>query len=104
QGEETFADMVERYAAREDLSDVGGVSWRDSSGTVVQNKPRPTRDVNLLPAHNYGLVPVEEYFRRKGRRQLDYISSIGCRFRCAFCADPYVYNRAWFGLRAERMA
>jgi radical SAM superfamily enzyme YgiQ (UPF0313 family) len=60
--------------------------------------------VNTLPAHNYDLVPVEEYFKNKGKRQFDYISSIGCRFRCAFCADPFVYNRSWYGLSAERMA
>ncbi len=60
--------------------------------------------MNQLPAHNYDLVPVEEYFKLKGKRQFDYISSIGCRFRCAFCADPFVYNRAWYGLSAERMA
>jgi radical SAM superfamily enzyme YgiQ (UPF0313 family) len=104
QGEETFGEMVERYASGQDLRDVAGVTWRDASGDVVQNRPRPTRDVNTLPAHNYDLVPVEEYFKHKGRRQFDYISSIGCRFRCAFCADPYVYNRSWFGLTAERMA
>jgi anaerobic magnesium-protoporphyrin IX monomethyl ester cyclase len=104
QGEETFAEVVERYAAGKDLRGVNGVTWRDGHGKVLQNLPRPTRDVNALPPHNYDLVPVEEYFKHKGRRQFDYISSIGCRFRCAFCADPYVYNRSWFGLKADRMA
>ena len=104
QGEETFAEVVERYAQGADLHGVMGVAWRDRQGNVVQNPPRPTRDPNLFPPHNYDLIRVEDYFARKGRRQLDYISSIGCRFRCAFCADPYVYKRAWFGLKAERMA
>ena len=40
----------------------------------------------------------------KGKRQLDYISSQGCAFRCAFCADPFVYNRKWIGLAPERTA
>jgi radical SAM superfamily enzyme YgiQ (UPF0313 family) len=39
----------------------------------------------------------------KGRRQLDFYSSQGCPYRCAFCADPYVYNRRWSGLRGSRM-
>src|SRR5690606_7891671 len=30
-------------------------------------------------------------------------SSQGCRFRCSFCADPYVYNRAWSGVAPERL-
>ena len=48
-------------------------------------------------------IPVEQYFARKDQRQLDYISSQGCRFRCNFCADPAVYNRGWYGFSAERM-
>jgi radical SAM superfamily enzyme YgiQ (UPF0313 family) len=61
------------------------------------------RDVNELPAHDYGLIPVDRYFASKGRRQLDYVSSQGCRFRCTFCADPAVYGRRWSGLEPERV-
>ena len=46
------------------------------------------------------LLPVERYYGLKGKRQLDYISSHGCAFRCAFCADPFVYGRNWVGLDA----
>jgi radical SAM superfamily enzyme YgiQ (UPF0313 family) len=104
QGEETFAEMVDRYATGLSLIGLAGVTWRDALGRPVSSPERPTRDVNQLPAHDYSLIPVEAYFQKKGKRQLDYISSIGCRFRCAFCADPFVYNRAWYGLTAERMA
>ena len=104
QGEETFADMVDRFAAGRDLRGVPGVTWRDALGNPVANMPRPLRDVNALPRHNYDLIPVETYFAHKGKRQFDYISSIGCRFRCAFCADPAVYSRGWYGLAPERMA
>ena len=103
QGEETFAEVVERYSEGRSLAGIAGVTWRDAIGGVVEGPPRPTKDVSLFPAHNYDLIDVEAYFRHKKKRQLDYISSIGCRFRCAFCADPFVYNRAWFGLPAERM-
>jgi radical SAM superfamily enzyme YgiQ (UPF0313 family) len=47
---------------------------------------------------------MERYFEAKGKRQLDYVSSQGCRFRCAFCADPAVYERGWTGLLPDRMA
>ncbi|NIW80767.1 MAG: B12-binding domain-containing radical SAM protein, partial [Calditrichae bacterium] len=46
---------------------------------------------------------VEQYFKLKGKRQFDYISSTGCYFRCAFCADPFVYNRKWTALEPDRM-
>src|SRR3712207_6695216 len=38
------------------------------------------------------------------KRELHYISSVGCRVRSAFCADPFVYNRSWFRLTAARIA
>ena len=64
---------------------------------------RQMRDLNALPPHDYGLIDVERYFVAKRRRQLDYISSQGCRFRCTFCADPYVFGRGWSGIDARRM-
>ena len=89
QGEDAFADIVDRLA---------------SGGDVDPRTPeRPLRDLNTLPAHDYSLIPVEKYFALKGARQIDYISSQGCRFRCAFCADPVVYKRGWTGLDPERI-
>ncbi|MBI4476787.1 MAG: B12-binding domain-containing radical SAM protein [Acidobacteria bacterium] len=123
QGERTFAEMVERLAqevrlpldsARGTLSvsrrvkpdsapyDVPGSATR-RGGVPVLHPPRALEDINHFPAHDYSLIPVERYFALKGRRQLDYISSQGCRFRCAFCADPNVYSRGWVGLEPRRI-
>jgi radical SAM superfamily enzyme YgiQ (UPF0313 family) len=98
QGERTFAELVERAAAGETLA---GVAGSIAHGSLAPS--RPMADINHLPAHDYSLVDVEQYFARKGERQLDYITSQGCRFRCTFCADPTVYGRGWFGLAAERV-
>jgi anaerobic magnesium-protoporphyrin IX monomethyl ester cyclase len=90
QGEEAFAVIVDRLRRGERCQGrVGG---------------QRLRDLNELPAHDYSLLPVDRYFALKGRRQIDYISSQGCRFRCAFCADPAVYARGWTGLTPERVA
>ncbi len=70
---------------------------------MTLNPPRPLADVNSLAPHNFDLIDLDPYFQLKGKRQLDYISSQGCAFRCAFCADPFVYQRKWTGLGAERM-
>lgn len=89
QGEDTFREIVERLAAGDD---VGG-----------RMGDRPLRDLNDLPAHDYSLLDVPRYFTLKGARQIDYISSQGCRFRCAFCADPAVFKRGWTGLDPRRI-
>jgi anaerobic magnesium-protoporphyrin IX monomethyl ester cyclase len=89
QGEDTFRNIVDRLIAGE---------------RVAGTQSGPLNDLNAFPAHDYALIPVERFFALKGSRQIDYISSQGCRFRCAFCADPAVFNRGWTGLAPERIA
>jgi radical SAM superfamily enzyme YgiQ (UPF0313 family) len=103
QGEDTMREIVARLGVGESLRGCGGVAVRDGA-RVVSGSPRPLRELEAFPRHDYSLIPVERYFALKGRKQIDYISSQGCRFRCAFCADPAVYARGWTGLRPERIA
>jgi anaerobic magnesium-protoporphyrin IX monomethyl ester cyclase len=102
QGEVTFGELVERVAAGDPLSGLPGTACREGA-TPTLNPPRPLSPVQELPPHNYDLLQVERYFDLKGQRQLDYISSTGCHFRCAFCADPFVYKRRWVGLDPQRI-
>jgi anaerobic magnesium-protoporphyrin IX monomethyl ester cyclase len=104
QGEETFAEIVQRLAAGQSLQDCAGCTVRLADGTIHENAARPLAAVDKFRAHDYKLIPVERYFELKGKRQLDYISSQGCNFRCAFCSDPFVYGRQWVGLEPTRMA
>jgi radical SAM superfamily enzyme YgiQ (UPF0313 family) len=103
QGEQTFAEILERLIAQASPKGVAGCSWRDAEGRVHREVERPPASVEDLPAHDYRLLPVTRYFAHKGRRQLDYVASQGCFWRCAFCADPRVYGRTWSGLSPARM-
>jgi anaerobic magnesium-protoporphyrin IX monomethyl ester cyclase len=104
QGEEAFADIVERLSQRRSLEDCAGCTVKLPDGSIRENPARPLAQVENFRAHDYGLIPVERYYQLKGKRQLDYISSQGCNFRCAFCSDPFVYGRKWVGLEPVRMA
>jgi anaerobic magnesium-protoporphyrin IX monomethyl ester cyclase len=111
QGERPLLEIVKRLAADHPafakttgkLNDIPGVTSVGLDGTVQQTPALPAEDINHVPTADYGLVPIEAYFRLKGQRQLDYVSSQGCRFRCAFCADPTVFGRSWSGLSPERV-
>jgi len=100
QGEDAFAEIVDRLAEGGTLEGIAGCHAAGAEPGPV----RPTRNINEFPAHDYGRIPVEAYFSLKGQRQLDYISSQGCRFRCAFCPDPFVSKRGWLGLDPARVA
>jgi len=103
QGEVTFEAILERLQKGESLDGCQGCCYRDALGEPRSNAPRPLQDINEFGAHNYELIDLERFFELKGKRQLDYISSQGCHFRCAFCADPFVYNRKWTGFEPKRM-
>jgi anaerobic magnesium-protoporphyrin IX monomethyl ester cyclase len=97
QGEATFAELVERLAQGGDPACIAGLAYRGPTGVVV-SPPRALAAMDNYPPPNFDLIPVERYFSLKGRRQFDYIASIGCNYRCAFCADPFVYGRNWKGM------
>jgi radical SAM superfamily enzyme YgiQ (UPF0313 family) len=104
QGERTFADVVEALAEREagELAGISGTVCLED-GETLSGRPRPFEDVNRLPPANFDLLDLERYFEFRGRRRLDYCSSQGCPFQCAFCADPMVYKQRWSGLKPERV-
>jgi radical SAM superfamily enzyme YgiQ (UPF0313 family) len=103
QGEATFAEIVERLAAGASLDGCKGCMFRQADGTVQVNPPRELLPLDRFRPHDYSLIPVERYYELKGKRQLDYISSQGCNFRCAFCSDPFVYGRKWVGIEPGSM-
>ena len=104
QGEPVLNEIVDRLAKGELPEDCEGSTTRGTRGEIRRQPSRALVDPGLFPPLDYGLIDVEGYFKRKGRRQIDYISSIGCRHRCSFCADPTVYGRQWAGLDPERIS
>ena len=102
QGEIPFAALLDAIVNAKDLNKINGIFFKRGD-QVVATPPQPLHEINDFPKLNYDLLPVEKYFKLKGRRQLDYISSQGCRFRCSFCADPFMYKRGWYGFSPQRM-
>ncbi len=102
QGEETFAEIVRRVDAGESLEGCAGCTHR-GGGEARREPPRSLAPLTDFTSHDYDLLPLERFFDLKGKRQLDVVTSQGCHFRCAFCADPFVYGRKWVGLPPERV-
>ena len=103
QGEVTFVDVVRRLDEGRSLEGCAGSMFKRADGTVHVNPPRALLPLDRFRQHDYGLIDVERYYQLKGKRQLDFISSQGCNFRCAFCSDPFVYQRKWVGIEPASM-
>lgn len=104
QGERTFAELVHRLERKESLSGLLGISYK-TKGKIFHNPDRPFEDINNFPPLPYHLIDVEKYVRASeyGSRTIDYVSSMGCPFRCAFCSEQLVNKRRWSGLSPERV-
>ena len=103
QGEMTFAELLDAIGSGGGFDRIEGLARLAGDGSFVRNPDRKFIDINRFPGYDYGLLPLERYFTLKGERQIDFYSSQGCPYRCAFCADPTVYGRRWSGLRGPRM-
>ena len=102
QGEVTFRELVHHLSTEKSLDQIKGISYR-KNGVPHKNPPRPIIDMNDFGMVNYDLIDVEAYFKKKNKRQFDYISSIGCFYRCSFCADPFVFQRKFSAISSEKM-
>lgn len=102
QGEVTFANLLEKIITGKNRNGVNGICYKEN-GIYIENPERAMDDINRFPPFNYDLIDVKSYMNLSGRKQLDYISSQGCRFRCSFCADPFMYNRGWFAYSPKRV-
>lgn len=102
QGEITFKDLVYHIDNNLPLKDIKGITYRQGA-EIIKTPPRPLVSMETLPVVNYDLVNVNKYFDLKGYKSFDFISSVGCFFRCTFCADPMVFDRKFSALPGETL-
>lgn len=102
QGEETFAEVVQRLAEGRDLAGCRGTVSRHN-GRIVHNPPRPFTDINDFPSLDFSLLDVPRYIEKRGASVLDFCSSQGCPWRCTFCSEPLINQRRWSGLKGPRL-
>jgi hypothetical protein len=96
QGERTFVQAFHALRHGASFEAIAGVVWRRGDETV-RNQARPPEDVNRLPAAHFGLLEMERYFSRDGRRRLDYCTSWSGP-ECKAGEEP-----VWSGLHAARV-
>lgn len=102
QGEATFKELIHHLDKGLPLDDIKGLTFRKDN-EIKKNFPRPIEQMNDMERVNYDLIDVEKYFEKKGKRQFDFISSIGCFYRCTFCADPFVFQRKFSAISPKKM-
>ncbi|HLP77913.1 MAG TPA: radical SAM protein [Candidatus Paceibacterota bacterium] len=102
EGELTTVELMQAWAARDDLSKVRGIAFRQNGGIVATPKrPFVVNLDTLEPAWN--LVPWKEYSYRPmpGSTLAIVSSSRGCKQQCSFCSQRLFWQKSWRANSAE---
>jgi anaerobic magnesium-protoporphyrin IX monomethyl ester cyclase len=106
QGEKVFSEFVaaikdENY---DQIKRIPGISYK-ANGAIIHNPPRPIEDINHFPDFDPELISWHNHFENSsyGMKTIRINTSIGCPYRCDFCAEHNLCKRYWRGLSAERV-
>jgi radical SAM superfamily enzyme YgiQ (UPF0313 family) len=90
-GEETIVDLLAALAAKQSLSDVAGIAFRDASGAVVRTAPRGLpQDLDALPI-------AQRYRPHTRHMRIPFVpvsGGRGCWASCSFCSITTVLRDA----------
>ncbi|MBU2575132.1 MAG: B12-binding domain-containing radical SAM protein [Elusimicrobia bacterium] len=92
-GEETFRELLHALSGGKPLSEVKGISYK-LNGELFHNPDRELTGVLEKLRLSYDAIDVEKYIFKQpwGDRSIGIIMSLGCPFKCGFCAVASVYK------------
>lgn len=90
EGEETTCELIDAYSQGKGFESVLGITYRDCNGKIIENPFRPPiGNIDLLrPAwHKFNLRKYNHSQDDPAAPLVGVISSRGCAYNCAFCAN-----------------
>lgn len=83
EGENVVSRVVEALLSDNDLSDIGGITYR-RAGRIIENPDLPLlKDLDRVPLPTYSKLRLTDYGNKVG-----IVTSRGCPYHCTFCAKP----------------
>ena len=107
EGDATILELVKALEHHEHLGDVRGITWRDGTDIVTNQRQAFVQDLDSLPLPAYDLFPnVHETMKSNlfWSNLLPFshvLVSRGCPFSCSFCQPTLV---KMFGKKVRRMS
>lgn len=108
-GDRAFPALLDALETGTPFEFIPNVIWKTPEGAIIKNTKEALLDQDALPTLPYDFLdqfyPMRRYLGRTflGRRTLAYHSSMGCPFKCSFCAVVPIYEARWRGKSAENI-
>ena len=108
-GDRTFPALLAALDAGAPYEFIPNLIYRNADGEIIKTTKEQLLDQDALPELPYDYLdefyPLQNYLARTflGRRTLAYHSSVGCPFKCSFCAVVPIYEARWKGKGAENI-
>jgi len=98
EAEETIRCLLRTIINRGPMERVTGIGYRNGSGEITINPPRPLMDLDNLPIPDRTLLPANAVYFNPVVKRLPYTTmqtSRGCPGRCIYCTAPAFYGRKY---------
>jgi radical SAM superfamily enzyme YgiQ (UPF0313 family) len=108
-GDRAFPSLIDALENNQPYELIENLCYRTPDGTLVKTNKEHLLDQDALPPLPYefldGFYPIKGYLKKTflGKKTLAYHSSLGCPFKCSFCAVVPIYEARWRGKSAEQI-
>lgn len=104
-GEKAFPSLLEAIETNQPVARINNLIFK-KDGVITKSLRDELYDPDTLPPLPYETLnrfyPLERYLGKTylGTKTIAYHSSMGCPFKCSFCAVVPIYNARWKGKSA----
>ncbi|MDX1911163.1 MAG: radical SAM protein [Saprospiraceae bacterium] len=106
-GDQAFPALLQALETGMPFEFIPNLVWKTPQGDIIKNRQETLLDQDALPPLPYDTLdrfyPLSKYLNPTflGKKTLAYHSSMGCPFKCSFCAVVPIYEARWRGKSAE---
>jgi radical SAM superfamily enzyme YgiQ (UPF0313 family) len=105
-GDNAFPALLAALENNTPYEFIPNLIWKTPEGAIIKNAKEALLDPDTLPQLPYDFLdqfyPMQRYLNPTflGKRTLAYHSSMGCPFKCSFCAVVPIFEARWRGKSA----
>lgn len=108
-GDNAFPALLDALDTGAPYEFIPNLVWKTPQGDIIKNTKETLLDQDALPQLPFDeldrFYPMQRYLNRTflGKKTLAYHSSMGCPFKCSFCAVVPIYEARWRGKSAANI-